>query len=381
MYNNILKIYLLVIISFLVGTSQFIIAGVLDKISISLNISISTAGQLVTIFALASAIGTPILSILISKYNQKNQLILALIIFLIGIFLTPISNNLDFLLIARAITGVGSSLFVVVSYTLASQLAKEGKQGSAMSNIALGFSLALVLGVPLGRAVTNFYDWHMIFYIIGVLVFIGLIFIFFIIPNVKGKEKIPLKEQIKLLKNKKVVHSLTITLFVFITFSIISTFITPLLFSIEKIEEHKIGIIFLVLGIASVIGSKLGASLADKIGIPLVLTTTMLIIIITSILMFIFSDSLFIVTILLTIWTLAIWMFGPTQSFNLSKLIPKVSSILLSLNSSFVQLGFAIGAFLGGIVINLLSIKFILIIAAIGTFIALLIYLQKENKK
>lgn len=88
--SNQLKIYLLTLISFLVGTSQFIIAGVLDKIADSLGISVSSAGQLVTVFALASAIGTPILTVLVSRYSLKAQLLIALAIFLIGAFLTPL---------------------------------------------------------------------------------------------------------------------------------------------------------------------------------------------------------------------------------------------------------------------------------------------------
>lgn len=383
--NNNLKIYLLTIISFLVGTSQFIIAGVLDKIAESIGISVSLAGQLITVFAIASAIGTPIVIMLISKHNQRTQLLIALFIFLIGIFLTPLAFGFNFLILARVITGVGSSVFVVVAYTLASNLAKEGKQGSAMSNIALGFSLSLVLGIPLGRTITFMYDWHMIFWLIGILVFLGSIVIYFVIPTFKGQEPMPLKKQFLLFKDLKVTLTLGVTLFVFISFSIISTYITPFIFSIEKVSEHQIAIIFLIFGIASVIGSKLGASLADRIGVLPVLLGTILVIILSLGTTFIFMDSLEFVVGMLSIWTIALWMFGPTQSLNISRLIPNTSSILLSLNGSVVQLGFAIGAGLGGIIISAFSIKSIIWIAILCGITALVIYfiflVNIRNKK
>lgn len=379
--SNQLKIYLLTLLSFFVGTSQFIIAGVLDKIADSLNITVSSAGQLVTVFALASAIGTPILIMLISKYSLKKQLLIAIFIFLVGAFLTPLNLGYEILVLARAITGIGTILFVVTSYILAGQLSGVGKQGSGMSYIALGFSLSQVAGVPLGRMIANIYDWQMIFYIVGVLVFFGSIFIMVTFQE-KASQKTPsIKEQINILKNKKISLSLTVTVFAFITFSAITTFITPLIFSIQKVDEHTIALIFTILGIASVIGSKSGATIADKIGVQKVLLSTMSIVVISLIIMNIFSHSIIIFVIMLTIWNIAIWMFGPTQGLNLSKILPTHASILLSLNSSFVQLGFALGAFLGGIVINQFLINSIILMGIISILIALILYIFIISKE
>lgn len=379
--SNQLKIYLLTLLSFFVGTSQFIIAGVLDKIADSLNITVSSAGQLVTVFALASAIGTPILTMLISKYSLKKQLLIAIFIFLVGAFLTPLNLGYEILVLARAITGIGTILFVVTSYILAGQLSGIGKQGSGMSYIALGFSLSQVAGVPLGRMIANIYDWQMIFYIVGVLVFFSSIFIMVTFQEKASKKTPSIKEQINILKNKKISLSLTVTVFAFITFSAITTFITPLIFSIQKVDEHTIALIFTILGIASVIGSKLGATIADKIGVQKVLLSTMSIVVISLIIMNIFSHSIIIFVIMLTIWNIAIWMFGPTQGLNLSKMVPTHASILLSLNSSFVQLGFALGAFLGGIVINQFLINSIILMGIISILIALILYIFIISKE
>lgn len=369
-----MRIYILTLQSFFVGTSQFVIAGVLDKISESMDISISAAGQLITLYAIASGIGTPLVAMVIAKHHQKKQLLIALSIFIAGVFLTPIATNFDFLILARMVTGVGAGVFVVVSYILASKLAQPGRQGSAMSNIALGFSLSLVLGVPIGRSITILFDWQMIFWMIAVSVLIGTVFIIYSIPNILGQERMPLKKQLKLLKNHKVVLGLSLSFFVFIAFSIITTYITPILLSIKPINEHTFSMIFPALGIASVIGSKLGASLADRIGIAPIIFSTLTIIVVSFALMDIFSYSLTMTIIMLVFWTMAMWMFGPTQSFSLSTLVPSASTILVGLNSSIVQLGFAAGAAVGGIMISLFSIKSIIPIGILSVLIGILIF-------
>jgi MFS transporter, DHA1 family, putative efflux transporter len=373
--SNQLKIYLLTFLSFLVGTSQFIIAGVLDKIALSLDITVSSAGQLVTVFALASAIGTPILTVLVSRYSLKKQLLIALTIFLVGAFLTPLDLGYDILILARIITGIGTILFVVIAYVVAGRLAGEGRQGSGMSYIALGFSLSQVAGVPLGRIIANIYNWQMIFYIVGILVLLGFMVVVATFKN-RHPQKMPsIKEQMFILKDKKITLSLSVTVFAFITFSAITTFITPLIFSIEKVDEHTIALIFTILGIASVIGSKSGATLADKIGVKKVLSSTLIITVLALIMMNIFSSSLYVFVAMLTIWNITIWMFGPTQGLNLSKMVPTHASILLSLNSSFVQLGFALGAFFGGVTIEIFSIHSILLLGVLSTLIAFIIYI------
>ncbi len=120
-----------------------------------------------------------------------------------------------------------------------------------------------------------------------------------------------IKEQINILKNKKISLSLTVTVFAFITFSAVTTFITPLIFSIQKVDEHTIALIFTILRVPSVIGSKSGATIADKIGVQKVLLSNMSIVVISLIIMNIFSHSLIIFVIILTIWNISIWIFGP----------------------------------------------------------------------
>jgi MFS transporter, DHA1 family, putative efflux transporter len=366
--------------SFLVGTSQYIISGVLDKISLSLNISVASAGQLITAFALSSAVVTPILAILLSRYSRKTQLIIAITIFLIGTFFTPLISDFHLLLLARVIAGIGSSFFVVISFSIAANLAKPGKQGSAMANIALGFSLAVVIGVPIGRLITAYYNWQMIFWMIGFAVLIGFFIVIVSIPHIKVDQKPSMFEQISLLKNAKILLLLGITVLMFISFSMINTYITPFLFWLAPVSEEQIGTIFLLFGIASVIGSKLGASLADKVGINPILFITIIGSIVSLIALALVPKAFIFTIAMLSLWTLFLWMFGPTQNYNLSTFHPAHASVLIGINNSFTQLGFALGAMIGGFVISLSSVQYIIHVSIITLLLAMGLFYIYKNK-
>ena len=350
--SNHRKIYLLTFISFLVGTSQFIIVGVLDQIALSLGISIAQAGQFVSVFALSSAIGTPIVMMATAKMNQRNQLLLSLFVFILGIFAMLVWNNYLFIIISRIIVGVGSGVFVVTAYSMSAKLAEKGKQGAAMSNIAMGFSMALVFGVPLGRIITALFNWQAIFWLIGLLSILCFFLVRKTLPRSACESPIALREQLLFLKQPKVISALSVTFLFFISYSIIYTYIAPFLSSIQDASEAKMSSILMLLGIASFIGSKLSGFLADRIGLAKTLLGSMSLHLGMLVLLYFSAYSLLLTSILLFIWVCASWTFGPAQSMNLASIAPSAMGLMLSFNSSFVQFGFAIGAGLGGIVIS-----------------------------
>lgn len=379
--NNKWKIYLLTFVSFLMGTSQFVIVGVLDQIASSLGISLSQAGQLVSVYALSSAIGTPIIMILTTKMDQRNQLLLSLIVFIFGIFAMLTWNNYLFIVISRSIVGIGAGIFVATAYAISAKLAPIGGKGKAMSNIAMGFSIALVLGVPLGRLITAAYNWQAIFWLIGGLSIICLICVILAMPKAILETLIPLKEQLVLLKQIKVMSALGVSFLFFISYSIIYTYITPLLSSIRTVSEIEMSSILMLLGIASLIGSKLAGILADRLGIAKTLLGSMAIHLVTLLLLYFTSDSLLLTSALLFIWVCASWIFGPAQSIHLASIAPKAMAIIISLNSSFIQLGFAVGAGLGGITISHLPIITLCGIGSICVIfaISILFFTIKKN--
>jgi len=366
---------MLTLISFVVGTSQFVIVGTLDKVAASVDVSVATAGQLITVFALGNAIGTPLIMVATSKMDQRKQLLLALAIILLGIIGVIALPGFGLLMASRVLLGIGTGVFVVTAYGIAAKLAAPGRQGGAMANVAMGYSSSLVFGVPLGRMIASSYDWKVIFWGIGLFSLLAIFAVARTIPVMKSEAAVSLSKRLALLKNPRVALTLGVTFFVFISYSMLNTYITPFLTAVMPTMKEKLSMILLAMGIASLIGSKVGGLLADRIGIVRTLVGSMAVHIISLVLLSTVSGFGWVMVTLplLMIWEIAAWTFGPTQNFNLISLTPEASSIVLSLNSSFVQLGFAAGAGIGGIVAGRSSILEISWVGATSVVIALLI--------
>ncbi|MGW8426713.1 MFS transporter [Peribacillus simplex] len=373
--KNTWKIYMLTLISFVVGTSQFVIVGTLDQVAASVDVSVATAGQLITVFALGNAIGTPFVMVATSKMDQRKQLLLALAIILLGVIGVIALPGFGLLMASRVLLGIGTGVFVVTAYGIAAKLAAPGRQGGAMANVAMGYSSSLVFGVPLGRMIASSYDWKVIFWGIGLCSLLAIFAVARTIPVMEGEAAVSLGKRLALLKNPRVALTLGVTFLVFISYSMLNTYITPFLTAVIPTMKEKLSMILLAMGIASLIGSKVGGLLADRIGIVRTLVGSMAVHIISLVLLSTVSGFGWVMVTLplLIIWEIAAWTFGPTQNFNLVSLTPEASSIVLSLNSSFVQLGFAAGAGIGGIVAGRSSIQEISWVGATSVVIALLI--------
>ncbi|MFD4706312.1 MFS transporter [Gottfriedia sp. NPDC058432] len=328
-----------------------------------------------TVFALGNAIGTPLIMVATTKMDQRKQLLLALAIILLGVSGIITLPGFGLLMASRILLGIGTGVFVVAAYGLAAKLAVPGRQGRAMANVAMGYSSSLVFGVPLGRMIASTYDWKLIFWGIGIFSLFAIFTVVRTIPAMEIEEVVSLSKRLALLRNSRVLLTLCVTFFVFISYSILNTYITPFLTVIMPSMKDKLSIILLAMGIASLIGSRVGGLLADRIGIVRTLVGSMTIHIISLLMLYVVSGFEWIIVTLplLMIWEMAAWTFGPTQNFNLVSLTPEASGIVLSLNSSFVQLGFAAGAGIGGIVAGRSTILEISWVGATSVLIALLI--------
>ncbi|UPO90146.1 MFS transporter [Niallia sp. Man26] len=356
---NTLKIYMLAFISFLAGTAEFVIAGILDKVADSANVSLSTAGQLITIFSIGFAIGSPIVMMAAAKMDRRKLLMLSLMILVIGSILTATLSGFTFLIVSRVILAVGTGVFVTTAMTVAPKLAGPNRQAGAIATVLAGSSSALIFGVPIGRVIASTYDWKVIFWGIGILSLVGILVIAKTIPATKAEVPVPLREQLAFLKKPRITLAFGITFFVFTGYSVLNTYMTPFLSIVMGMNEDGISLTFFSLGIVSLIGSKLGGFLGDRFGSGKTLISSISILLISLFILFIIlsitSGSIVTGVILLMIWAGSAWVFATTQNFNLASLAPEASGIMLSLNTSFIHIGMAVGAGIGGIIVGSVS--------------------------
>ncbi len=266
--RNSWKIYILAIISFLVGTSEFVIAGILDMLASDVGVSLAAAGQLITVYSLAYAIGTPFLIAFTARMDRRKLMLSALGLFFIGNLITVTTTGYGMLIGARIILAISTGVFMVVALTVAAKTSRPERQGSSIAKVLLGFNLSLILGVPLGRIIAGSYDWKIIFTGIGALTLIAMLVLLLAIPKSEGEAPVPIREQLALLKNPQISVALSISFFWILGYTILYTYITPFLLSITGMSERMVSIGLFAFGLASLVGSQVGGYGADKWGIP-----------------------------------------------------------------------------------------------------------------
>ncbi|WP_148358249.1 MFS transporter [Peribacillus simplex] len=372
---NTWKIYMLAIISFLVGTSEFIISGILDKIADSLGVTLAAAGQLITIFSLVYAIGTPILMALTASLDRRKLMLYSLGLFIVANLLAFLLPGFGPFVFARIIMALGAGLVVVTALNIAAKLAPPDKQASSIATVVMGFTASLIIGVPLGRIMTDAFGWKSVFGGIALFGLIAMIVLFFTIPPIKGDKPVPLLRQLALLKKRKVALGLSITFFWLGGYSIAYTYLSPYLLSVSGISDSLLSTALLIFGIASLIGSKFGGYSTDRWGVSFTLIGGMALHIVMIIMLSIVTNSLMGVLTILTLWSFAAWSSGPTQQYHLATLEPESSGVMLGLNQSMMQLAMAAGAGIGGVAVEQVSLASITWIGATGVAIAMVIVL------
>lgn len=361
---------MLAVVSFLVGTAEFIIAGILDQVSSDIGVSVAAAGQLITVFSLAYGFGTPFLMAAAARIDRKGLMLYALAVFVVGNAAAFVLPGFGALIVSRIIVALSSGVFVVTALTVASKLAPAEKQGSAIATLVMGFSTALIVGVPLGRLIASVYDWKMVFGGIALLGLFALALIAFTIPKTDGEQPVPLRQQLALLKNPKIAVALGVTFFWIGGYSITYTYISPFLLDITGMSGKAVSIALFAFGVASLIGSKLGGFSTDRWGFKRTLVGGMLLHAIWLIVISFAAHSPALMFPLLMLWSFSAWSSGPTQQYHLITMAPEASSIMLSLNSSVLQLAMAAGAGIGGVVVEGTSLTAITWIGAAGVAVA-----------
>ncbi|SFG83913.1 MFS transporter [Sporolactobacillus nakayamae] len=365
------KVYVLALISFLIGTSQFATSGFLDQIASSMGITVSKAGQFTTVYALTYAIATPLLISLTAKMDQRKLTLYSLGIFIVGNLLSYFSTSFVLFTSSRIICAIGAGVVIVTALTIEAKIAPVGKQASSIATVTIGFTLALIIGVPFGRLLSSAFGWRSVFLDISLFGVIATIIIIAVIPKVQGEEPIPLIKQLALLKNPKVLLGLFITLFWLSGYALVYIYISPYLLKGLGLSEDLLSPALLVFGVACFVGSEAGGYCADKYGITGTLLVSMSLDISSLIFLSLSAYHSIIIFVFLFLWSASVWSIQPAQLLNLATLVPAQSGIMLSLNQSISQISMAIGAALGGAMINTFPLVSLSWFGNIGVIIAL----------
>ncbi|KIL13938.1 MFS transporter [Bacillus safensis] len=370
--KNKVVVYLLALAAFLIGTIEYIITGIIQMVAEDLQVTTSAAGLLVTSLALSAAIGTPIVIALTINIDRRKILSWMLIIFTLSNIITSVSHSFEMVLMTRVLQGISGGTAIVVAMAVATRLVEREKRGTAIGIILMGLSSSLVLGVPIGTFLSSMMGWKALFAAIGLITLIPLIVVYRRIPSMKEQETVTLGMQLSILKDKRILLAVAVTLFYVGGYSTLFTYLTPFLQESANLSITEISGILLLAGICSFLGSSLGGIAADKKGPIFTIFSGIILQIIMLMLLAFVTGNLLVMVAVIMIWMIATWSTSPAQQLYLVTLVPKSPDIALSVNTSFIQFGFALGSGVGGLVLSRTSILNLSWISAGTVLLALL---------
>ncbi|HLR70506.1 MAG TPA: MFS transporter [Pseudogracilibacillus sp.] len=346
------NVYILAVAAVTVGLVELIVGGVLPIIAEDMQVSTGTAGQLITIFALVYAISGPILLSVTGKYDRKKLFLTTLFIFFLGNIATYFSPTFAWMMIARVLTASSASLVIALSLTITPRIVEVAYRARAIGIIVMGISSSLVLGVPIGIVITNYFGWRMVFLGIAILTLITMVLVSKLIDSVPNEQIVPLRTQIKALGNIKIGGAHLATMFTLAGHYTFYAYFTPFLETTLHLSQNWISITYFIFGIAAVSGGALGGAMADKIGVQ---KTILIVIGSFAIALFIlpymtFSFPLFLIMML--VWGALSWALSPPQQEYIIQSDPETYAIHQSFNNSALQFGIALGSAIGGFVLQ-----------------------------
>ena len=345
-------VWLLAICCFMLSCSQQFILGVPDRIAASAGVTLTEVGQLVTVFGLSSALGTPAILVLTSRWTQRSQLVLGLALMGLGMLVMGSTSNYAVLLAARVAMGAGNGVFTATATAMATKLAKPGHEGSALSNVMLGFSLAQVLAMPMARTFVVYGDWHWFYLALGVFAFGAAIALSRFLPgNVAASAQASLRERFAPLANPVVAVAIVVMMVMNTGFATFYTYVTPFLESVFGSQGHAVSTVLLIAGSMSIVGSKGSGWVSDRFGctttIPIALSLQGLCLLAVGLLF----NAPVALAVALCLWVVFDWSFVPAQNLLLTRIAGSSAPMAIALSGSGMQLGSALGSAMGGTII------------------------------
>lgn len=346
-----LAIYALMIGAFGIGTTEFVIMGLLQEISRDLKVGISSAGLLVSGYALGVAVGAPIFSLLAVRFPRKQALIALMGIFTLGNLACALSSNYEFLMIARVLTSFAHGTFFGLGSVVATKVVKPNQKAQAIALMFTGLTVANILGVPFGAWLGQHFGWRSTFWAVTLVGPIAMMALAVFLPTDRERIDLSIKKELKSLAQPQVLIGLLITVLGFSGVFAVFTYIGPILTNLANFPEAAIAPILLLFGLGLIFGNIIGGKLADK-NLNLALMGSLVALLIVLCGFYFFSHFQVGAVVLVGLLGLTGFATVPALQMKVLSNATEAPTLASSLNIAAFNIGNALGAWAGGMVID-----------------------------
>ena len=368
--------------TFATGTESFMIAALLPGLAGDLSVSITAAGQLMTVFALTYALSSPALAAATGGLNRRKVLLASMAAFALFNFLAAMAENYWQLMAARILLAGAAGLYVPSASALAGAVVSPQRRGRALAIVTGGSSVAVALGVPLGAVTGHAMGWRMTFMGVGILASLAVTGLILGLPRGVGAGLgVPtLRERLAVIQQPPVIVALLITVIWGTGAYTVYSYLVPYLTQIVGIEDSHVGPVLFIWGCAAVTGLLAGGAINDRLGARAMIIPAL------ALLALAFASLSYVpnlaagkillgsTVVAIVVWGVAGWGFFPAQQARLMQIAGvKVAPIALSLNASSMYLGFSLGAALGSFTLIYASVTSLGWVAALCEVAALVI--------
>ncbi|EAA8929639.1 sugar transporter [Salmonella enterica] len=365
-----LRVVTLAIAAFIFNTTEFVPVGLLSDIAESFHMQTAQVGIMLTIYAWVVAVMSLPFMLLTSQMERRKLLICLFVLFIASHVLSFLAWNFTVLVISRIGIAFAHAIFWSITASLAIRLAPAGKRAQALSLIATGTALAMVLGLPIGRVVGQYFGWRTTFFAIGMGALITLLCLIKLLPKLPSEHSGSLKSLPLLFRRPALMSLYVLTVVVVTAHYTAYSYIEPFVQNVAGLSANFATVLLLILGGAGIIGSLVFGKLGNRHASSLV-SIAIALLVICLLLLLPAANSEAHLAILSIFWGIAIMVIGLGMQVKVLALAPDATDVAMALFSGIFNIGIGAGALVGNQVSLHWSMSAIGYIGAIPAYAAL----------
>jgi predicted MFS family arabinose efflux permease len=337
--------------TFAMGTDSFVLAGILPQISSGLGVSVAAAGQVVTVFALTYAVAAPLVAAATSRVPRKVLTLAALAVFVLANLGSAVSPTFTVLLMTRIAAGIGAALYTPTASAAAAALVPAERRGQALSILLGGLTVGTVLGVPVGTALGQRFSWPATLVFVAGVAAAAAVGIQLRLPSLPALPAVPLRRRFSPLSDRHVVLAVLVMLLESAASIGVYTYTAEVVGDTAALRGVQLAALLLVWGVGGAVGSLASGVSTDRFGAWRTLVGALTVLAATLALLSVTTSVPAVFAVMLLNGCVA-WAAATPNNHRLTELAPALPSVVISLNSTGIYLGQAIGAGAGGLLLG-----------------------------